>query len=135
MALRNELYDKSVAEQSTGCVQRGKLEIYNDSGKDITYKQAIKEIRKEKSIEIPSAGAGNYREVFCEILGFKDLKVIEWSSSAGDWSFGVKDLNGWRVCWQNNRYPHYGFRYEISEEHWGYTTFEDLMVCMEQDSR
>ena len=121
---------RETAEEATGIRERGELEFYKEGGKKITDKQAKKIIREGKTIEAAGAGAGSYYGVY-KRLGFEDIREIETASSAGDWTFAVKDSNGWRLAWQENRYPYYGFRYSISKEFWGYTTFEDLVSDLE----
>ena len=61
-------------------------------------------------------GAGNYKD-YAEKHGYKFLEVLDWTSSAGDWSFIVsKDKKHWRILYQENKYPHSGFRYSLSKE-------------------
>jgi hypothetical protein len=117
-------YEKKLCEQTTGITEKGDLIIYNNKGNKITLKEAEKEVDNGKEIEIPAAGAGSYIKVF-KNLGFIEVKVIDWTSSAGDWNFGVKDRNGWRVAFQNNRYPYLGFKYCVNSEH--FETFEDIL--------
>jgi hypothetical protein len=58
-------------------------------------------------------GAGNFRKVF-ESMGYKQVDVLDWSSSAGDWSFIVsRDGQTWHLATQENAYPHVGFRYNV----------------------
>lgn len=74
---------------------------------------------------VPNAGAGSYKEFF-RSLGFVEIKVIEWSSSAGDWSFGIKDKDGnWIVAFQENRHPRCGFLYSVQPQHYA-ASFETL---------
>ena len=121
--------EQIISEQATGCRQQGQLTLYDEDGQKVSKRQARKNIREGKPIAIPGAGAGNYRKVFCEILGFKSIEVLNWSSSAGDWQFGVNDGIGWRLACQDNRYPYHGFLYSVAQEgeiYWGFSTFEDL---------
>ena len=61
-------------------------------------------------------GAGGYTQ-FAKKHGYTHIEVLDWSSSAGDWSFLVsKDSQEWRVLSQTNNYPRRGFSYEISDE-------------------
>jgi hypothetical protein len=125
--------EQRMCEDATGVRQQGKLQFWNKDGQKITCKQAKEEIYKGNSIAVPGAGAGNYRRVF-SLLGFTDVKVINWTSSAGDWEFGVKDETGWRIACQSNRYPYYGYEYTIYTEqdgYWGYETFEDLCEVLD----
>lgn len=58
-------------------------------------------------------GAGNFRKVF-ERMGYKQVDVLDWSSTAGDWSFIVSaDGTTWHLATQENMYPHIGFKYNI----------------------
>ena len=116
--------NKNIAEESTGIQETG-LQLWSENVK-INAKKAQKLLFEEQEIAVPGAGAGSYDEVF-EMLGFEKVEVIEWSSSAGDWSFGVKDKTGWRLAWQENRYTYHGFRYSISFRNYGFKTFEDLL--------
>ena len=71
----------------------------------------------KESLYIESAGAGSYYKVF-ESLGFTKILNFEVSSSAGNWIFigKHKDPNiGWRICYQENMYPEYGFEYGCSD--------------------
>jgi len=117
--------EKYLSEQTTGCVQQGKIVYYQEGGKKVTPKQAAELLQNNELVEVPSAGAGNFREIF-EDLGFDKVEVIDWTSSAGDWTFGVKNDDGWVVATQENRYPYHGFRYNISDLFLPCETFEQL---------
>lgn len=116
---------KIICEQATGIHQIGIIRFCNKDNA-LTDRQAKKDLFSDKEVVVTGSGAGSYDEVF-KRLGFSAVKVVDWGSSAGDWTFGVKDKTGWRLAFQENRYPYYGFRYSISTEVWGYTTFEDLV--------
>ena len=117
--------EKHICEQATGCEQKGALVLYDEEGDKITLEQAAALIRDNQIIEIPAAGAGSFKEIFTA-LGFEDVEVIDWTSSAGDWSFGVKNEYAWFAAWQENRYPYHGFRYSISSDVMPCETFEQL---------
>jgi len=118
--------NKTIAEEATGIRQVGELQFWSE-GKKITPKQAKKLLYQNKEVSIPQAGAGSYDEVF-SMLGFIEVKVICWSSSAGGWQFGVKDKTGWRVAGQDNRYPYNGFNYWIDiESGYGFESFDSLV--------
>lgn len=123
--------EQYMAECATGCCQQSKLVLYDADGDVITKEQAKENILNGLPVAIPGAGAGNYREVFVDLLGFEELEVIDWTSSAGEWSFGVKDETGWRVAWQSNRYPYHGYTYGVTTEPMGsgFATFDELVEC------
>ena len=118
---------KNIAEQATGIEERGKLQFWSSKGERIERKEAKRRIEEGEMIEVPSAGAGSYDEIFQD-LGFEEIRDIFLSSSAGDWTFGVKDKRGWRVAGQENRYPYYGFKYWIGKE--SFKDFETLLDFM-----
>ena len=121
----------NVAEAATGVVQRGKLNFQTRQG-SISVKEAKRRIYANEEVAVPAAGAGSYDEVFSK-LGFSEVELIESGSSAGDWTFGVKDNFGWRVAYQENRYPYFGYRYYINtKDFYGYTSFEDLMQALKK---
>ena len=122
--------EKKMCEQATGCGQQGGLVFYAEGGEKITLEKAKEIIRENELIEIPAAGAGNFREVF-SALGFEEVEVYDWTSSAGDWSFGVKNEYVWFAAWQENRYPYNGFRYCISSDVMPCNTFEELVEEIE----
>ena len=109
-----EIREKLVSEEATGINQQGKLLFWDKNGV-ISIAEAITRLHNNESIAVPAAGAGNYNGIF-RILGFTNIKVIDWSSSAGDWTFGVKDEYGWKIAWQENRYPYHGFAYMINND-------------------
>lgn len=77
---------------------------------------------KSSTIEVPAQveveatgclGADSYRE-FARKKGFKHVEVVDWTSSAGDWSFIVsKNGKTWLVLSQTNNYPRPGFSHEV----------------------
>ncbi len=61
------------------------------------------------------AGAGGYL-AYANDLGYERVEVLDWTSSAGDWSFLIsKDGLEWRILWQENNWPRAGFSYSISD--------------------
>lgn len=61
-------------------------------------------------------GAGDYRS-FAEQNGYDHCAVIDWTSSAGDWSFIVsQDGEEWFIMTQENNYPRSGFTRSIDTE-------------------
>ena len=60
------------------------------------------------------SGAGDYRG-WALLQGYKHCEVVDWGSSAGDWSFIVsKDGETWQMMWQTNNYPRPGFTRDIA---------------------
>jgi len=109
-----EKEEQKACEDATGCVQRGGILYYNTKAEKITIDQANWLLDNAETIEVPAAGAGSYRQVFVG-LGFEDVKTIDTTSSAGDWTLGVKSTDGWLAVSQENRYPYYGYRYSFSD--------------------
>jgi hypothetical protein len=118
-----KMRDTMVAEQATGIEQAGTLFYYDTHGNKITQDKARQLLLSGDIIEIPQAGAGSYNEVADE-MGFDKVEVLNWSSSAGDWQFAVEKDGNWKVLCQENRYPHYGFKYSLSEMSFG--SVEDI---------
>ena len=77
------------------------------------------------------AGVGAYRQ-YAASMGYPIVKVLDWTSSAGDWSFLVsRDGHMWQVLSQENNYPRGpGFSYFISDEVW-LGTFEEVCELIE----
>ena len=74
-------------------------------------------------------GVGGYRQ-YAANLGYTHVKVYDWTSSAGDWTFLVsKDGFEWHVMSQTNNWPRAGFEYCIDDEQVFCGTFEE--VCEE----
>ena len=47
---------------------------------------------------------------YAESQGYQYCEVVDWSSSAGDWSFIVsKDFETWHPMFQENNWPRSGF--------------------------
>lgn len=110
----NGIAEKTQAEEATGVRSNphGVGKFYSRSGRELKASDAAYHIRNEGHIAVPNAGAGSYREVF-EALGYTDVKTFDTGSSAGDWSFVVLDKGLWFMAWQDNRYPRYGFTYNV----------------------
>lgn len=104
--------------------------MVSESGAECDSVEAIDYMNDGGDVALPNAGAGSYRKVFCDILGFIDCKVIEWSSSAGDWSFAVFDGATWYAAFQSNRYPRAGYCYSLNRDYQA-ETFEELCGLME----
>ena len=69
-------------------------------------------------------GAGGYRD-YAESQGYDHCEVLDWTSSAGDWSFLVsEDGHAWRVMFQTNNWPRAGFTYDLGDEVF-FGTFEE----------
>jgi hypothetical protein len=128
----NKINEKLACESATGCVQNGVI-VYYDKDKNIISKKRASEILQdgENVVEVPAAGAGSYRDIFLN-CGYEEIRVIDWTSSAGDWTFGVKNTDGWFVAWQENRYPYQGFRYGVSTASGNCDTFEQLCEMVEE---
>lgn len=73
------------------------------------------------------SGAGGYRK-WAESQGYTHLAVLEWGSSAGDWSFLVsEDGENWFVMFQTNNYPSPGFSREIDQSYCFQGTEEEAL--------
>lgn len=60
-------------------------------------------------------GAGSYRAWAYE-QGYDLLEVVDWTSSAGDWTFIVsKDAETWYLMFQSNNWPKAGFTRTIDK--------------------
>lgn len=72
-------------------------------------------------------GAGDYRQVAGD-LGFNYLKVLDWTSSAGDWTFIVsQDGKSWYVMSRENNWPSTGFTYYVNTDEAYIGTAEEAM--------
>jgi hypothetical protein len=71
-------------------------------------------------------GAGNYA-IWAEQQGYPYCEVVEWGSSAGDWTF-IVSKNGfeWFQMDQVNNYPRPGFSRNIGDMPW-YGTAEEAI--------
>lgn len=128
--------EQQTAEQATGCAENrhGIGQFYagpinsngmtSESGSPLTTEQAKDYLWSLGQVAVPNAGAGSYRQVFAD-LGFPTVKVWDWTSSAGDWTFLVFDGENWFIAWQENRYPRAGFNYSI-ESNRPFSQLEEL---------
>lgn len=126
--------DKDNSEQATGIAQNphGLGKYFADENTVLTPKQAYERLRTgEGDVEVPNAGAGSYKEFF-RSLGFTEVEVWDWSSSAGDWTFVVKDGQGgdWYVAYQINRYPRYGMSYSLDPQ-WSSESKAELFAILQ----
>lgn len=125
---------KQAAEQATGIRESrsGIGTLYSDGGVELTSEQAYDTLREGHTVEVPNAGAGSYEAVF-RTVGFSEAKAVEQSSSAGDWTFGVKDGDegDWYPAFQTNRHPYYGFAYSVDFGRGGFESFEQLCKCLD----
>lgn len=115
------------AEEATGIRQRGRQlgpfsagPINRDGfvsipGHDLSDEKALDYLLEGGSVSVPNAGAGSYREFFTR-MKFTQIKVVNHTSSAGDWCFGVEDEGTWTLAFQSNRYPRPGFDYSVDRE-------------------
>jgi hypothetical protein len=72
-------------------------------------------------------GAGDYRQWAAE-QGYPILYVVDWTSSAGDWTFLVSiDGDEWFPMFQENNYPLPGFTRTIDKDHPYYGTSEEAL--------
>lgn len=81
--------------------------------------------------------SGDYRQWAME-HGYPYVKVLDWTSSAGDWSFIVSQNNKtWFVMNQTNNWPRQGYTRNIDTQHAFYGTAEEVLQllsdCMEQE--
>lgn len=75
--------------------------------------QHVAEVTAAQATGCPDAGG--YIQ-FAKDRGYTHIEVINWSSSAGDWSFIVsKDGYEWYIMCQENNWPRPGFTRTIDE--------------------
>ena len=96
---------------------------------DIDREELKEALGISELIEIQATGCrgvGGYRR-YAASLGYTHVKVYDWTSSAGDWTFLVsKDGIEWRVMSQTNNWPRPGFEYCIDDERVFLGTFEEV---------
>ncbi len=109
--------ERELCEAGTGIREHrsGYGKLYAHGGAELTHEAAYYELRNNKQVEVPNAGSQTFRQFFKEV-GYDEVDVLEWSSSAGDWSFMVRDGDGWFAAFQTNRYPYHGFAYSVNYE-------------------
>ena len=117
----------NIAEEATGIKQNGKLgKFFDKRGIDMPIEEARAVLLMGEPVEVPNAGAGSYQEFF-KAMGFDDVKVVDWTSSAGDWCFGVKHGKRWYFSGQENRWPYHGFKYSVDIDGKSYPSFGSLI--------
>ena len=61
-------------------------------------------------------GADGYAQ-FATKKGYRFIETVDWTSSAGDWTFIVsKSGKVWRLLFQENNYPRGGFSYSFGDK-------------------
>ena len=94
-------------------------------------RQAIMELVEQYNAEQATgcSGAGGYRN-YAKSQGYPHCEVVEWTSSAGDWTFVVsRDGQEWHIMYQENNYPRgYGFTRTIDVEQTFYGTAEEVLA-------
>lgn len=113
----DHLVEKQMCEAGTGIVEHatGYGKLYADGGVEVTPEQAYDLLRENALVEVPNAGSATFRKFFIDV-GFAEVDVFEWSSSAGDWTFVVRDGDCWYPAFQHNRYPYHGFKYLVDAQ-------------------
>lgn len=103
--------EQQMAESATGIREKeGAPFVFEFEGEPVSLTKARRLIRDGEWLVCPTAGAGSYRKV-AELLGWTWLSVEDWTSSAGDWIFRLR--NG-KMMWQENcRFGGSGFRYSV----------------------
>lgn len=72
-------------------------------------------------------GAGGYM-AFAKEQGYGFIEVLDWTSSAGDWTFIVsKDGAKWFIMCQENNWPGAGFTRMIDLDKWFIGTAENVL--------
>jgi hypothetical protein len=120
--------DKRRAEDATGCRESrsGLGQFYDGRGNPLTAEEAQGVFNvAEEVVEVPNAGAGSYADVF-KLLGYEEVRPIELTSSAGEWTFAVRDGDTWYIAQQSNRYPRRGFSYSRGE--WAFETYDEAVA-------
>lgn len=109
--------ERIMCEAGTGLREHpaGYGKLYADGGVELTTEEAYDTLLDGKQVEVPNAGAHTFRQFFKDV-GYDAVDVVEWSSSAGDWTFMVRDGEGWFLAFQSNRYPRHGFAYSVNYE-------------------
>ena len=80
--------------------------------------QAADRLQREVAAEQATGciGAGSYAG-YAFARGFTIIEVLDWSSSAGDWTFIVsKNGQVWYILEQQNNWPEPGFSHAIEWE-------------------
>jgi len=88
-------------------------------------RQVVEEYSAEGATGCP--GAGDYR-VWAKERGYEFCEVLDWTSSAGDWSFIVSvDGETWYIMYQTNNWPHRGFTRRVDTEKPFFGTAEEIL--------
>lgn len=105
------------AEDATGMREHphGFGQIYDKHGQPLTHEEAQDALIGGQPIHVPNAGAGSYEAVL-EALGYTECDTYDQTSSAGEWSLVAYDGMDWYAIYQSNRYPGFGFTYQIALE-------------------
>jgi hypothetical protein len=85
-------------------------------GAPITVRAARSLVREGRGISVPEASASSTCDLFVDTLHFSEIRTVEHSSSAGDWTFAVRVYSKWRILSQHNRWPYAGFEYRLGAE-------------------
>jgi hypothetical protein len=99
------------------------------------HEQAVEKMMCEEATGC--SGAGDYRK-WSRSQGYPHCAVVDWTSSAGDWTFLVsKDGHEWVLMTQTNQYPRAGFDRIIDEDTKYYGTEQEALkqVCDEMTAR
>lgn len=97
----------------------------------MTIRDEIRQVRDEYMAEVFTGclGAGDYAR-WAEVQGYPHCRVLDWTSSAGDWSFIVsQDGETWYPMYQeNNGFWEPGFTRTIDTERPFWGTAEDALA-------
>ena len=93
--------------------------------------QELRELRDTMIAEQATGcvGAGGYL-AYAKQNGYTHCEVLDWTSSAGDWTFLVSK-NGfeWRILYQENNWPRPGFSYSVGDTVF-YGDFEEVSAVV-----
>ena len=93
-------------------------------------KQAIVDLVEKYTAEQATgcSGAGDYRD-YAKSQGYPHCEVLDWTSSAGDWTFIVsQDGQEWHIMFQENNWPRAGFTRTIDLEQAFYGTADEVLT-------
>jgi len=78
-------------------------------------------------------GAGDY-DRWAKGQGYPHCEVVDWTSSAGNWSFIVsRDGVLWFLMFQTNNYPNAGFARTVDEERSYEGTAEEVLAMLAEE--
>lgn len=78
-------------------------------------------------------GAGDYAR-YAKSQGYPRCEVVDWTSSAGDWTFIVSaDGELWYPMFQENNYPRPGFTHTIDESRPYEGTAEEVLQHISEE--